>query len=92
MVCSGSTLVLTESGQLCFADPPFGLQYNNVDDAFGNSFELMTQDVPAAYCMDEGGDPVRMIGFEVSEDWSQRSGPNGIAHIAGTKYFCNCDY
>jgi gluconolactonase len=84
---SPNDLVLTESGELCFTDPPFGLQYNNVDDPFGNSFELMTQDAPAAYCMKEGGDPSRVISFEVPEDWSKRSGPNGIAHISGSNLF-----
>jgi hypothetical protein len=47
----------------------------------------MTQDAPEAYCMKEGGDPSRVISFEVYEDWSKWSGPNGIAHIAGLNLF-----
>lgn len=81
---SPNDLILSEDGYVYFTDPPFGLQYNNVDDPFGNSFELMTQDAPAVYRFMQGGELQRIIQFTVDEDWSKRSGPNGIAHIAGT--------
>ena len=72
---------------LYFTDPPFGLQYKEVNDPFGYSFELMTQYAPAVYKYtlhsdkqkDSDGDIARLLQFEVNEDWSKRSGPNGIA-------------
>ena len=85
---SPNDLVLSEEdGFVYFTDPPFGLQYNNVDDPFGNSFELMTQDAPAVYRVMKGSQPERIIQFDVSEDWSERNGPNGIAQISGTNLF-----
>ena len=85
---SPNDLVLSkEDGFIYFTDPPFGLQYSNVDDPFRNSFELMTQDAPAVYRVMEGSEPERIVQFDVSEDWSKRNGPNGIAHISGTNLF-----
>lgn len=48
---SPNDIVLADDGYVYFnfTDPPFGLQHSNVDDPFGNSFEVMTQDAPAQY-------------------------------------------
>ena len=83
-------VVSTDDGGdvLYFTDPPFGLQYKNEDDPFAYSFELMTQDAPAVYKYtlhsEEQKDSdresiTRLLQFEVDEDWSHRSGPNGVA-------------
>eukprot|EP00550_Attheya_septentrionalis_P004087 CAMPEP_0198294014 /NCGR_PEP_ID=MMETSP1449-20131203/20075_1 /TAXON_ID=420275 /ORGANISM="Attheya septentrionalis, Strain CCMP2084" /LENGTH=408 /DNA_ID=CAMNT_0043993815 /DNA_START=55 /DNA_END=1282 /DNA_ORIENTATION=- len=76
---SPNDLVQSEKGDIYFTDPPFGLQYRTVDDPFGFSFELMTQDAPAVYKLSVGGDLERILQFEVSDDRSKRFGPNGIA-------------
>eukprot|EP00586_Coscinodiscus_wailesii_P006306 CAMPEP_0172481020 /NCGR_PEP_ID=MMETSP1066-20121228/6529_1 /TAXON_ID=671091 /ORGANISM="Coscinodiscus wailesii, Strain CCMP2513" /LENGTH=421 /DNA_ID=CAMNT_0013242897 /DNA_START=81 /DNA_END=1346 /DNA_ORIENTATION=+ len=77
---SPNDLDLADDGVLYFSDPPFGHQNNDVENPFGNSFELMTQDAPAVYSLNEtGGVPVRVLEYDVPDDWSKRYGPNGVA-------------
>jgi gluconolactonase len=78
---SPNDMIVAGDGNLYFTDPPYGLQYSTVDDPFGNSFELMTQDKPAVYRRTEEGDLERLLEYEVDSDWAKRSGPNGVARI-----------
>ena len=82
---SPNDMVEGEDGYLYFTDPPFGLQYKDVDDPFAYSFQMMTQDKPAVYRTKRiNQNPVlveteRLLEFEVAEEPSERFGPNGIA-------------
>ena len=63
-------------------DPPCGLQYNDVEDAFGSSFDAMTQDKAAVYRTKLGGDSTeltRLLEYDVADNLLERYGPNGIA-------------
>ena len=76
---SPNDIDLADDGLLYFTDPPFGLQYKDVDDAFGYSFDLITQDAPAVYSLNEpGAEPLRLLEFDVPEAFSDRYGPNGL--------------
>lgn len=82
MLNSPNDMVIGDDGYLYFTDPPYGLQYNDVEDPWGYAFEIMTQDKPAVYKLsleDTDTEPERLLEYPVATAWDERSGPNGIA-------------
>ena len=86
MMCTCLTISLNVTlhylhATILHVDPPYGLQYNDVEDAFGSSFDAMTQDQPAVYRTKLGGDSMleRLLEYDVADNLSERYGPNGIA-------------
>ena len=75
---SPNDLVIGEDGYTYCSDPPFGLQYNDVDDPVNYAFdELVTQDVPAVYRIGEESNEIeRIIEYPNAQDTGS---PNGVA-------------
>ena len=75
---SPNDLVIGKDGYIYFTDPPFGLQYNDVDDPVNYAFdELVTQDVPAVYRIDGDSNEIeRIIEYPTAQDTGN---PNGVA-------------
>ncbi|KAL7531284.1 hypothetical protein ACHAWF_003703 [Thalassiosira exigua] len=64
---------------LYFSDPPYGLQYNDVEEPFGQAFTDMPQDKPGVYRLDpETMEPERLLAYDVAEVLAERAGPNGV--------------